>query len=188
MTIGFSGESQPASNLEKVTIDNATEDLIITITGTGSFQLTPNWTSIPPLAQRTAGLEPQKLRFQIGEEGSDLNQIEIELMDLQAQSLGLDTLDISADGAKAAITALDSTMTTVEGHQAKYAAYENTIGRAIEQADTRRVQEKALISVFQKMLILQKAVQHWHVLKSGLIQLLPASNQQIISKNSTNSW
>ena len=148
MTIGFSGESQPASNLEKVTIDNATEDLIITITGTGSFQLTPNWTSIPPLAQRTAGLEPQKLRFQIGEEGSDLNQIEIELMDLQAQSLGLDTLDIStADGAKAAITALDSTMTTVEGHQAKYAAYENTIGRAIEQADTRRVQESANLSV-----------------------------------------
>ena len=114
-----------------------------------------------------------------------MNQIEIELMDLQAQSLGLDTLDIStADGAKAAITALDSAMTTVEGHQAKYAAYENTIGRAIEQADTRRV-KKALISVFQKMLILQKAVQHWHVLKSGLIQLLPASNQQIISKNST---
>ena len=52
MTIGFSGESQPASNLEKVTIDNATEDLIITITGTGSFQLTPNWTSIPPLAAK----------------------------------------------------------------------------------------------------------------------------------------
>ena len=38
-------------------------------------------------------------------------------------------------------------MTTVEGHQAKYAAYENTIGRAIEQADTRRVQESVNLSV-----------------------------------------
>jgi len=148
MTIGYSGESQPASNFEKITIDNATEDLIITITGTGSFQLTPNWTSIPPLAQRTAGLDPQTLTFQIGEDGSALSQIEIELMDLQAQSLGLDTLDISTvGGAQAAITALDSTMKTVEGHQAKYGAYENTIGRAMEQAETRRLQESANLSV-----------------------------------------
>ena len=38
-------------------------------------------------------------------------------------------------------------MTTVEGHQAKYAAYENTIDRAIDQADTRRIQESANLSV-----------------------------------------
>ena len=148
MTIGFSGESQPASNFEKLTIDNATEDLIVTITGTGSFELTPYWTSIPPLAQRTAGLDPQTFKFQIGEDGTSLSQIEIELMDLQAQSLGLDTLDIStADGAKAAITALDSTIRTVEGHQAKYGAYENTIGRAIDQANTRKIQESVNLGV-----------------------------------------
>ena len=106
-------------------------------------------------------------------------------MDLQAQSLGLDTLDISADGAKAAITALDSTMTTVEGHQAKYAAYENTIGRSDRTSRyPQGPQESVNLSVSEDA-DLQKAVQHWHVLKSGLIQLLPASNQQIISKNST---
>ncbi len=153
MNIGNSGEGQtasPASNFEKVTIDKATEDLIITITGTGSFEITPTWTSIPASADRTAGLEPKTFSFQIGTDNSDFDIMKVEAMDLRASALGLSSLDLSsASGALEAMTTLDSAMATVEGHQAKYGRYENTLERAMQQSETRKVQAETNLGVSQ---------------------------------------
>ena len=147
MTLGFSGESNPTNLNEKFTLDKATEPLIITFTGSGWFDVTATWSSIPPVGLRDEGLKPQTLSFQIGSDDSQFDTIEIEVMDIQAASLGLDNLDMStADAARGAITTLDSVMKTVEGYQAQYGRYENTLERAIDQATTRKLQDQTNLS------------------------------------------
>ncbi len=56
MNIGYTGDGTrhwPSNSIEKLTIDNVTEDLIFIVAGRGTFNVTANWTYMP-----TAGNPP----------------------------------------------------------------------------------------------------------------------------------
>ena len=51
MDIGYTGDGNdmimPISTIEKLTIDNVTEDLIVIVSGRGTFQIEASWTTMP---------------------------------------------------------------------------------------------------------------------------------------------
>jgi flagellin len=79
------------------------------------------------------------LAVQVGVNNTTNDQISITLGDLTATTLGVDTaaIDMStAAGASAALTSIDTAISTVSGYRADYGATENRLGDALDNLET----------------------------------------------------
>ena len=79
------------------------------------------------------------LDVQVGINGTANDRITIELGDLRATVLGVDTASVdlsTATDAQSAIATLDTAIDTVSGYRSKYGAVENRLGSAMNNLET----------------------------------------------------
>ena len=131
-TFGFSGDNHPGSNIETLTIDVANEPLIISVVGTGSFDVTANWDSLgqPGNGGNSFTAGPVDITatnsVKIGTEYINLTKTPAGLSDL-----GLVDSDIlTNDNAEATLQQLDDALEYISESRAFYGARINQMQSA----------------------------------------------------------
>ena len=130
-TFSFTGDQQPSSTLESLTIGTTTQPLIISVIGNGSFRVTADWDL---LGEESAGNS-----FSLGPvditasnktvEGTEY--IELTKTPATLDSLGIaDTSIATSANAEDAITKLDSALNSVSESRAFYGAKMNQMSSA----------------------------------------------------------
>ncbi len=127
----FSGDQQPSSTLESLTIGSTTEPLIISVIGNGSFRVTADWDS---LGEESAGnsfsLGPVDITAS-NKAVQGTEYIELTKTPATLESLGIaDTSIANSANAKDAITKLDSAINSVSESRAFYGAKMNQMSSA----------------------------------------------------------
>lgn len=132
MTFGFSGDNHPGSNIETLTIDVANEPLIISVVGTGSFDVTANWDSLgqPGNGGNSFTAGPVDITstnsVSNGTEYINLSKTPVGLSDL-----GLVDSDIlTSDNAASVLQQLDNALEYVSESRAFYGARINQMQSA----------------------------------------------------------
>lgn len=132
MNINYSGDNHSSGNyLESLTIDTTTKDLIISVVGSGSFEITASWDSIGggeniPLNTPPFGPGMQVTATETPVETEDF--IFIDKTPARIEDLGLtDTALDPTDKAMTAITALDNAITTLGAHEGYHGAKMNAM-------------------------------------------------------------
>ncbi len=130
-TFSFTGDQQPSSTLESLTIGTTTQPLIISVIGNGSFRVTADWDLL--------GVESAGNSFSLGPvditasnktvEGTEY--IELTKTPATLDSLGIaDTSIATSANAEDAITKLDSALNSVSESRAFYGAKMNQMSSA----------------------------------------------------------
>ncbi|WP_113906050.1 flagellin N-terminal helical domain-containing protein [Aliidiomarina celeris] len=137
MEFVFSGDSNPTSLVETLTIDRTTEPLIVSVIGSGFFNITGDWTTIgEQTAQGLGGLDTGSVRITSSlrlENESDYN----EIMNTPATVKALGLSDVSVDNpeaAAAALSAMDRALANATSKQSYYGAKLNQMQSAQRSA------------------------------------------------------
>ncbi|WLI79085.1 flagellin [Kosakonia sp. H02] len=142
MTISYSGdgdryETGPAYNdgsngsnrLERLQIDNVTEDLVVMVVGSGSFTSNLTWDSLPEPTITPAEPPKQSRPWEVvtsASFGDDIKSITMETTPSDLKSLGLTSTDLlTMQAANGAMGKLDTALDTVSSYRAQYGAYIN---------------------------------------------------------------
>ena len=132
MNINYSGDNHASGNyLESLTIDSTTKDLIISVVGSGFFEITASWGSIGsgeniPLNTPPFGPGMQITATETPIDSSDF--IQIDKTPARIDDLGLtDTALDPIEKAMAAISSLDGALNTLGLHQGYHGAKMNAM-------------------------------------------------------------
>jgi flagellin len=149
MTITYSGDgdryedrgigayndgSNGTNRLERLTIDNVSEDLIVVIVGSGSFTSNLTWGNLP--APTITPATPPKKSGPIevitsANFGDDIQAMTMTATPADTKTLGIrDTSLSSAQSASSAMGALDNALAKVSGYRAQYGAWMNRFDSA----------------------------------------------------------
>jgi len=123
---------------EAVTVDRASENLLVMAVGAGSFSATATWDFVPPPDDGTPlpPLEAFPILMQAAE-GLPPAYHDIERTPADTTALGVGTLDLrSIAGATTAIAAIDQGLDRVGGYRAQYGAHTSYFEHAIENLAT----------------------------------------------------
>lgn len=143
MNITYSGDQHgatPSSLIETLQIDQTTEDMIISVVGSGAFDITVGWDSIgngniTPLNTPPFGPGMQVTATTTPVETSDF--IFIDKTPARIEDLGLtDTTLDPTDKAMEAITSLDNAITSLGEHQGYHGAKINAMESVYRNAQT----------------------------------------------------
>ncbi|REL34376.1 flagellin [Thalassotalea euphylliae] len=183
MTISFGGDgdrTSPADGnndgvntggtlIEAVHIDTTTEPLYVAVVGSGSFDLTVNYSN---LGNTVNNDEPFKVFVATTPDGNNDDFIDIEKTASSSVDLGIAPLTIaSASGAQTAISALQNALNTIAGYRSEYGASINVLSSAARTsmnshenivAATSRIQDTDYASETAKLAreqVLQQASQ-----------------------------
>lgn len=118
---------------ELLTIDEASEDLLVMVVGSGQFAATASWDFVPePSAQIPPDADATDILMS-AVAGVAPEYKTIERTPADTTALGVDNVDLStAGGAVAALAALDQAINTVSGYRARYGAYTSVFASAID--------------------------------------------------------
>ena len=183
MTISFGGDGDRTSPvdgnndgvntggtlIEAVHIDTTTEPLYVAVVGSGSFDLTVNYSN---LGNTVNNDEPFKVFVATTPDGNNDDFIDIEKTASSSVDLGIAPLTIaSASGAQTAISALQNALNTIAGYRSEYGASINVLSSAARTsmnshenivAATSRIQDTDYASETAKLAreqVLQQASQ-----------------------------
>lgn len=133
--IGAYNDGANGSNrLERLTINNVSEDLIVLIVGSGSFTSSLNWGNLP--APTITPATPPKKSGPIevitsANFGDDIKAMTMTATPADTKTLGIrDTSLSSVQTARTAMGALDNALEKVSGYRAKYGAWMNRFDSA----------------------------------------------------------
>lgn len=149
MTITYSGDgdryedrgigayndgSNGTNRLERLTIDNVSEDLIVVIVGSGSFTSNLTWGNLPA-PTITPATPPKKSGpmevITSANFGDDIQAMTMTATPADTKTLGIrDTSLSSAQSASSAMGALDNALAKVSGYRAQYGAWMNRFDSA----------------------------------------------------------
>lgn len=125
---GLVGENR----LEKIHIDQVTEDLIVIVVGRGGFTSSASWDDLPTPTEPAPPLAPsdpvsKATTFVVGASfGDKLQTVTINPTPADSQSLGLSAVTLStADQARAALATFDKALETVNGYRSEYGSQMN---------------------------------------------------------------
>lgn len=121
------GSNGTGGVLERLSVDEATEDLIIMVTGAGAFTATATWSQMP---QVTAPLKPPysySTDIVVGAAfGQDIQKITIDPTPSDSVSLGLDQIEFDPlEKAREAMTKLRDVLGKVDTYRGQYGALNN---------------------------------------------------------------
>lgn len=191
MNFRYSGNGNPGNNFEEIIVDSVTEPLLLTVIGSGSFNITASWDTLGSLNSSSAESSDGPMLVTstdraIGEEG----YIMFEDIDASAGSLTIDGITISSENlAQNAITRIDTALSRIGGFRAeigaKINAIESTIrnesnqslmlssaNQRIEDTDFAKVMaEKISLDIVQQAGV-SVAMQARNITKEGILSLL----------------
>ncbi|WP_462168369.1 flagellin [Pseudoalteromonas lipolytica] len=191
MNFTYSGNGNPSNLNEEVIIDSVTEPLLLTVIGSGFFNITASWDTLGSLNSSSAESSDGPMLVTstdraIGEEG----YIMFEDIDASAGSLTIDGITISSENlAQNAITRIDTALSRIGGFRAeigaKINAIESTIrnesnqslmlssaNQRIEDTDFAKVMaEKISLDIVQQAGV-SVAMQARNITKEGILSLL----------------
>jgi flagellin len=129
--IGFNDGSVPVGRqIEKVTIDTVTEDLIILSVGAGAFEIQATWDTPQP---EPAPRYSTPISVLVGASGGQMQYLTIEPAPSDMDTLGVATTEIStASQAQSAISRIDAALQTVGGYNARFASYQSRLMHAAD--------------------------------------------------------
>ncbi len=137
MTLRYSGDGHAGGQyIEKVTIDNVTENLVVMVIGNGSFSAKGTWTEPPAVVEATG---PFSLDTQITLSATlDIAPHSLTMTATPADTVTLGTADsqiTTATHANAALTEVDGAIDKVNGYAVLYGAW---ISRLASASDNLR--------------------------------------------------
>lgn len=126
MTLAFSGDghsNNPRINLEKVTINTVTENLVVMVIGNGSFSANGSWTEPPAIVPSNDPFsEDTQITLSVPT-GQDAKSLTISATPADTLSLGTASSHIAtANGAVAALDEIDAALQKVNGYAVNYGA------------------------------------------------------------------
>ncbi|RJL54156.1 flagellin N-terminal helical domain-containing protein [Pectobacterium carotovorum] len=132
-TGGFNdGNVGAANQLEKIHIDEVTEDLIIIVAGSGAFYSSASWDELPTPTEPVPPLPPsvpisKETTFVVGASfGDALQTVTLNPTPADSQSLGLSSVTLGTpQQASAALTTFDNALKTLDGYRSEYGSHMN---------------------------------------------------------------
>ena len=125
----FNDGSNGSKRLERIHIDNVTEDLIVVVVGSGSFTSNLAWGNLPaPTIQPDTPPKQSKPIDIITQAnyGEPVQSVTLAPTPTDTISLGLNNTSlVTQSGARTTIAALDSALEKVSGYRAQYGAWVN---------------------------------------------------------------
>lgn len=131
-TGGFNDGYVAANQLEKLHIDDVTEDLIVIVVGSGVFYGSARWDELPTPTEPAPPLPPsvpvsKATTFVVGARfDDDLQTVTLNPTPADSESLGLSTVTLrTADEAGSALATFDQALETVNGYRSEYGGQMN---------------------------------------------------------------
>ncbi|BES86451.1 flagellin [Pectobacterium araliae] len=126
------GNVAAANQLEKIHIDEVTEDLIVIVVGSGVFYSNASWDELPTPTEPAPPLPPsvpisKETTFVIGASfGDALQTVTINPTPADSQSLGLSSVTLSTPAqASEALATFDNALKTLDGYRSEYGSQMN---------------------------------------------------------------
>lgn len=128
-TRAFNDGSNGSNRIERIHIDNVTEDLIVVVVGSGSFTSNLTWGNLPaPTIQPDTPPKQSKPIDIITQAnyGQTVQSVTLEPTPTDTTTLGLNNTSlVTQNGARTTMTALDNALEKVSGYRAQYGAWIN---------------------------------------------------------------
>ncbi|WP_066459944.1 flagellin N-terminal helical domain-containing protein [Castellaniella caeni] len=143
------GNIGAGNQLERLTIDDVTEDLLIIVVGSGSFTATASWTAMPTPQQQIKPPYSEPTDIVVSAQfGQNVEKVTIEPTPSDSVSLGLDRVELDpVELAQQAMDQLSAALSKVDTYRGQYGAMTNRFEGAIhniaqEQAATAAAQSR----------------------------------------------
>ncbi|MBN3189526.1 flagellin [Pectobacterium brasiliense] len=132
-TGGFNdGNVGAANQLEKIHIDEVTEDLIVIVVGSGVFYSNASWDELPTPTEPAPPLPPsvpisKETTFVVGASfGDTLQTVTLSPTPADSQSLGLSSVTLGTpEQARAALATFDNALKKLDGYRSEYGSQMN---------------------------------------------------------------
>lgn len=125
----YNDGSNGSNRLERIRIDNVTEDLIVIVVGSGSFTSNLTWGNLPAPTIQPATPPRQSKPIDIitqANYGEPVQSMTLEPTPTDITTLGLNNTSLlTQSGSHTTMTALNSALEKVSGYRAKYGAWIN---------------------------------------------------------------
>ncbi|MEH2920960.1 flagellin [Samsonia erythrinae] len=175
-TGGFNNGNVGSNQLEKIHIDEVTEDLIVIVAGSGVFYSHASWDELPTPTEPAPPLSPsvpvsKETTFVVGAGFDDtLQTVTLAPTPADSQSLGIYSVTLDTpEQASAAVAVFDNALKTLDGYRGEYGSQMNRFESVIavlsqETVATATARSRILdadyaieVSAMTKALILQQA-------------------------------
>lgn len=187
-TGGFNdGNVGAANRLEKIHIDEVTEDLIVIVVGSGVFTSNASWDELPTPTEPAPPQPPsvpisKETTFVVGSSfGDALQTVTINPTPADSQSLGLSSVTLGTpEQASAALATFDNALKTLDGYRSEYGSQMNRF----ESVTAVLSQEKVAISAARSRIldadyaIEVSAMTKSQILQQASLSVLSQANQQ----------
>ncbi|MFJ5504759.1 flagellin [Pectobacterium carotovorum] len=182
-TGGFNdGNVGAANRLEKIHIDEVTEDLV----GSGVFYSNASWDELPTPTEPAPPLPPsvpisKETTFVVGASfGDALQTVTINPTPADSQSLGLSSVMGTPEQASAALTTFDNALKTLDGYRSEYGSQMNrfesvTAVLSQEKVTTAAARSRILDADYA---IEVSAMTKSQILQQAFLSVLSQANQQ----------
>lgn len=135
------GTNGTGGRYERLFVDEATEDLIIMVTGTGAFTATATWSQMP---QPTAPIKPpysESTDIVVGAGfGQDIQKITIDPTPSDSVSLGLDQIELDPfEKAQEAMAKLREVLAKVDTYRGQYGALNNRFESVVQNVGEQQL-------------------------------------------------
>lgn len=125
----FNDGSNGSNRIERIRIDNVTEDLIVIVVGSGSFTSNLTWGDLPAPTIQPETPPVQSKPIDIitqANYGEPVQSVTLDPTPTDLISLGLNNTSlVTQSGARTTMTALDNALEKVSGYRSQYGAWIN---------------------------------------------------------------
>lgn len=136
------GSTDAAHGIERLHIDEATEDLFLAVVGTGVYEISATWDYLPELgstAADTVTSSDTSLVTSAGY-GSSGDQLTLKATPADSETLGLNAVNLgSSENAGKALRSLDAALETVSTYRSQYGALMNRADTAVSNLSQERI-------------------------------------------------
>ncbi|KAB0622512.1 flagellin N-terminal helical domain-containing protein [Castellaniella defragrans] len=134
------GTNGAGGRLERLSIDEVTEDLLILVVGQGAFQATASWDVMPRPETRIQPPYSEPTDIVVGANfGQDVEKVTIEPTPSDSVSLGLSTVELDPiEQAREALAKLSEALGKVDTYRGQYGALTNRFEGAIQNLAQER--------------------------------------------------
>ncbi|WP_323011582.1 flagellin [Castellaniella sp.] len=150
--VDFNNGSNGAGGvLERLTIDEVTEDLLIIVVGNGSFTAVANWTHMPQPSHQIQPPYSEPTDIVVSAQyGQELEKVTIEPTPSDSVSLGMDKIELDPiEEARKAMTGLRDVLNRIDSYRGQYGALTNRFESAIQNLGQQQLATAAAQSRIQ---------------------------------------
>lgn len=123
---GFNDGSNGSNLLERVTIDNVKEDLLVVVVGNGAFTANMTWGNLETPTEQPATPPKKSIPYQVVTSANFGDKIETTTLDTtpaDTKTLGINDARLdTVQSARSAMGALDNALAKVDGYRSQYGA------------------------------------------------------------------